>query len=129
MPFDSLCKKKIFKDIPNLENVQINKYANDLFSQVFTGMGGRYTRLRILCEIVEVPLNALQISKKLNLDYKTIIYNLQVLIKNNLILKEGNGYGDLYSPTEIVKSNLPTLYAVIRKVEAKLDAREKIYID
>ncbi len=129
MPFSSLCKKKIFKDISNLENIQINKYADDLFSPVFTGMGGRYTRLRILCEIVEVSLNALQISKKLNLDYKTIIYNLQVLIKNNLIIKEGNGYGDLYSPAEIVKSNLPTLYSVIRKVEAKIDAREKIYID
>ena len=129
MPFSSLCKKKIFKDIPNLEDVQVDKYADDLFSSVFTGMGGRYTRLRILCEIVEVSLNALQIAKKLNLDYKTIIYNLQVLIKNNLIVKEGNGYGDLYSPAEIVTSNLPTLYAVIRKVEAKLDAREKMYID
>lgn len=129
MPFSSLCKKKIFKDIPTLEEIQINKYANDLFSPVFTGMGGRYTRLRILCEIIEVSQNALQISKKLNLDYKTILYNLQVLIKNNLIIKEGNGYGDLYSPAEIVKSNLSTLYAVIRKVEAKLDAREKIYID
>ena len=129
MPFDSLCKKKIFKEIPTFEKIQIDKYADELFSSVFTGMGGRYTRLRILCEIVEVSLNALQISKKLNLDYKTIIYNLQVLIKNNLIIKEGNGYGDVYSPAEIVKSNLPTLYAVIRKVEAKLDAREKTYID
>jgi hypothetical protein len=129
MPFNSLCKEKIFKDVPNLEDIQIDKYANDLFSPVFTGMGGRYTRLRILCEIVEVSLNALQISKKLNLDYKTVIYNLQVLIKNNLIIKEGNGYGDLYSPAEIVKSNLPTLYVVIKKVEAKLDAREKMYID
>mgnify|MGYP000073642302 CR=1 FL=1 len=129
MPFDSLCKKKIFKEIPTFEKIQIDKYADELFSSVFTGMGGRYTRLRILCEIVEVSLNALQISKKLNLDYKTIIYNLQVLIKNNLIIKEGNGYGDVYSPAEIVKSNLPTLYAVIRKVEAKLDRGEKRYID
>ena len=129
MPFDSLCKKKFFKDIPNLENIQIDKFAYELFSSVFTGMGGRYTRLRILCEIVVVSMNALQISKKLNLDYKTILYNVQVLIKNNLIIKEGNGYGDLYSPAELVKSNLPTLYAVIRKVESKLDVREKTYIE
>ena len=129
MPFDSLCKKKFFKDVPNLDNIQIDKFAYELFSSVFTGMGGRYTRLRILCEIVVVSMNALQISKKLKLDYKTILYNLQVLIKNNLIIKEGNGYGDLYSPAEIVKSNLPTLYAVIRKVEAKLDVREKTYIE
>jgi hypothetical protein len=129
LAFSSLCKKKIFKDVPNLDNIKVDKHVDDLFSSVFTGMGGRYTRLRILCEIVETPLNALQISKKLHLDYKTILYNLQVLIKNNLIIKEGNGYGDLYSPAPIVKSNLPTLYAVIRKVEAKLDVREKTYID
>lgn len=129
MPFDLLCKKKIFKDISNFEDVKIDKYADKLFSSIFTGMGGRYTRLRILCEIIDIPMNTLQISKKLNLDYKTISYNIQVLIKNNLIIKEGNGYGDLYSPSEIVKSNLPTLYTVIRKVEAKLDARKKTYIE
>ena len=129
MPFNSLCKKKIFKDVSNLEDIKIDKYADELFSSVFTGMGGRYTRLRILCEIIEVSLNALQISKKLKLDYKTVLYNLQVLIKNNLVIKEGNGYGDLYSPAEIVKLNLPTLYGVIRKVEANLDVREKTYIE
>ena len=128
MPFDSLCKKKIFKDVLNLENIKVDNYVHKLFSSVFTGMGGRYTRLRILCEIIEISLNALQIAKRLNLDYKTITFNLEILEKNNFVIKEGKGYGDLYSPTEIIKSNLPTLYAVIRKVEAKLDNSEKNYI-
>ena len=128
MTFDSLCKKKIFKDVNNLENIKVNTHADELFSLVFTGMGGRYTRLRILCEIVEIPLNARQISLKLNLDYKTVLHNLRILLKNNLVTKEGTGYGDLYFPAELVKQNLPTLYAVIRKVEAKLDRQEKKYI-
>lgn len=89
-------------------------------------LGGRYIRLRILCAIVEISMNSFQISKKLNLDPKTASYNLKILRKNNLVIREGNGYGDLYSPVEIVKSNLPTLYAVIRKVESKLDDWEKI---
>ena len=129
MPFDSLCKNTIFKDVSSYEDIKIDKYAYELFSSVFTGMGGRYTRLRILCAIVEVSMNSFQISKKLNLDPKTVAYNLKILIKNNLVAREGNGYGDLYSPAEIVKSNLPTLYAVIRKVESKLDDWEKNYID
>lgn len=129
MPFDSLCKSKIFKDVSSYEDIKIDKYANELFSSVFTGMGGRYTRLRILCAIVEVSMNSFQISKKLNLDPKTVSYNLKVLQKHNLVAREGDGYGDLYSPAEIVKSNLPTLYAVIRKVESKLDDWEKNYID
>ena len=129
MPFDSLCKNKIFKDVSSYEDIKIDKYVDKLFSSVFTGMGGRYTRLRILCAIVEISMNSFQISKKLNLDPKTVSYNLKVLRKHNLVIREGNGYGDLYSPAEIVKSNLSTLYAVIRKVESKLDDWEKNYID
>lgn len=86
MPFDSLCQKKIFKDVTIYEKIKIDKYADELFSSVFTGMGGRYTGLRILCEIVEITANALQIAKKLKLDYKTVSYNLKVLMRNNLVM-------------------------------------------
>ncbi len=129
MPFDSLCKNKIFKDVPNYEDIKVDKHMNELFSSVFTGMGGRYTRLRRICAITENPINTLELSKKLNLDYKTIQHNIQVLEKNNLIVREGEGYGDMFFPSEIIPSNLPTLYYVIRKVEAKLDKSEKKYID
>ena len=129
MPFDSLCKSKIFKDVPNLEDIKADKHMNELFSSVFTGMGGRYTRLRIICAITEDPANTLELSKKLNLDYKTIQHNIQVLEKNNLIIRKGEGYGDMFFPSEIIPSNLPTLYYVIRKVEKKLDKSEKKYID
>ncbi len=129
MPFDSLCKNIIFKDVPNYEDIKVDKHMKELFSSVFTGMGGRYTRLRIICAITEQPINTLELSKKLNLDYKTIQHNIQVLEKNNLIIREGEGYGDMFFPSEIIPSNLPTLYYVIRKVEAKLDKSEKKYID
>ena len=84
MPFDSLCKSKIFKDVPNLEDIKADKHMNELVSSVFTGTGGRYTRLRIICAITEDPANTLELSKKLNLDYKTIQHNIQVLEKNKL---------------------------------------------
>ncbi len=129
MPFDSLCKNKIFKDLPNFEDIKVDKHMKELFSSVFTGMGGRYTRLRIICAITENPLNKLELSKKLNLDYKTIKHNIEVLEKNSLIVREGTGYGDMFFPSEIIPSNLPPLYYVTRKVEAKLDKSEKKYID
>ena len=88
MPFDSLCKKKIFKNVSGLDDIKVNKHADDLFSSVFTGMGGRYTRLRILCEIIETPLNARQISLNLQLDYKTVHYNLKVLVKKQFCCKK-----------------------------------------
>ena len=129
MPFDSLCKNKIFKDVPNYEDIKVDKHMYEFFSSIFTGMGGRYTRLRIICAITEDPMNTLRLSKKLNLDYKTIQHNIEILEKNNLIVREGTGYGDMFFISEIIPSNLPTLYYLIRKVEAKLDKPEKKYID
>jgi len=129
MPFDSLCRNKIFKDVANYEDIKVDKFMQELFSSVFTGMGGRYTRLRIICAITENPINAQELSKKLSLDYKTIIHSIDVLEKNNLIIREGTGYGDVFFPSDIISSNLPTLYAVIRKVEEKLDKPGKKYIE
>ena len=129
MPFDSLCRNKIFKDVPNYEEIKVDKHMDKIFSSVFTGMSGRYTRLRIICSITEDPMNTREISKKLKLDYKTIQHNIEVLEKNNLITREGEGYGDLFFPSELISSNLPTLYHVIRRVEAKLDKPKKKYID
>jgi len=129
MTFDSLCKNKIFKDVPNYEDIKIDKYVNQIFSSVFTGMSGRYTRLRIICAITGDPLNSMELSKVLDLDYKTIQHNIEVLEKNNLIVRKGEGYGDMFFPSDLITSNLPTLYAVIRKVEAKLDRVKKKYIE
>jgi len=129
MGFSSLCMMKFFKDVAILNEDKLDKFTYELFLSVFTGMGGRYTRLRILCEIVEIPLNTSQISKQLDIDYKTASYNLSVLLKNNLIIKKGTGHIIQYFPAEIVTSNLPTLYAVIRKAEEKLDKSKKNYID
>lgn len=129
MPFDSLCRSKIFKDVANYEDIKVDKHMHELFSSVFTGMGGRYTRLRILCAITENPMNALELSKKLSLDYKSIRHSIEVLEKNDLIIREGEGYGDAFFPSNLITSNLPTLYAVIRKVETKLDRPGKKYIE
>ena len=129
MGFDSLCKNKIFKDVPDLEDIKVDKHMNELFSSIFTGMSGRYTRMRIICAITENPLNTQELARRLDLDYKTIKHNIDVLEKNNLITRHGEGYGDVFFPSELISSNLPTLYSVIRKVEAKLDRPGKKYID
>lgn len=129
MEFDSLCKNRIFKDVQNLEDIEVDKQMAKLFSSIFTGMGGRYTRMRILCAITEVPMNTMELSKNLDMDYKTIKHSIGVMEKNNLVIREGEGYGDMFFPSEIISSNLSTLYYVIRKVEAKLKKSEKKYID
>ena len=129
MPFDSLCKNKIFREVADYDEIKVDPHMNELFTSVFTGMSGRYTRLRIICSITEIPMNTLELSKKLELDYKTIKHNIGVLEKNNLIIRQGAGYGDMFFPSDLISMNLPTLYNVIRKVEDKLDKSEKKYIE
>jgi len=129
LPFDSLCKNKIFREVADYDKIKVDPHMNELFTSVFTGMSGRYTRLRIICSITEIPMNTLELSKKLELDYKTIKHNIGVLEKNNLIIRQGAGYGDMFFPSDLISMNLPTLYKVIRKVEDKLDKSEKKYIE
>ena len=129
MLFDSLCKNKIFREVADYDEIKVVPHMNELFTSVFTGMSGRYTRLRIICAITEIPMNTLELSKKLKLDYKTIKHNIAVLEKNNLIVRQGEGYGDIFFPSDLISMNLPTLYKVIRKVEDKLDKSEKKYIE
>ncbi len=125
MQFDSLCKSKIFKDVPNYDDIKVDKQMKERFSSVFTGMGGRFTRMRIICAITEKPANPNELSKKLELDYKTITHSIDVLEKNDFITRQGEGYGATFFPSNLLTSNLSTLYVVIRKAEAKFDKKKK----
>lgn len=126
---DPLCRNRIFKDVPEYHEIKENPYAKQKFASVFTGMGGRYTRMRILCTLTECPANTQQLANLLDLDYKTIKHNIGVLEKNGFIARTGEGYGDIFSPTEMILSNLPTLYRVIYEVEKKLERLNKKYIE
>ena len=104
-------------------------WCKEKFSTVFTGMGGRFTRLRIICAITEEPKNPNELSKKIELDYKTVIHNIGVLEKNGFVTKDGNGYGATFFPSILLTTNLSTLYVVIRKVEAKFDRKKSVQIE
>ena len=41
-------------------------------------------------------MNANQLAETLGMDYKTVRHHLSVLLKNRLILGEGEGYGIMY---------------------------------
>jgi len=41
-------------------------------------------------------MNANQLADTLRMDYKTVRHHLGVLLKNRLILGEGEGYGTMY---------------------------------
>jgi len=126
MPSKFNVKELSSKEYP-LDEKNIDPYAKKLFSQIFTGMQGRYTRMKIIKSLVDEPSNVNQLSEKLDYDYKTIQRNIKILKENQIIEKTGTGYGDLYFVSDLLMKNLGALNAVLNKVDKKL-SRKKTYI-
>jgi len=60
---------------------------------------GGVNRGRIITEIFKRPQNAHELSKSLNLEYKTVRHHLKVLEENNLLTHVGKKYGCVYFPS------------------------------
>lgn len=103
-------------------------YMEKRLSEVFTGMHGKYTRMKIILTLAKTPMNTLQLSKKLGYEYKAIQRNLRILEENNFVESSGGGYGNVFFLSELLLGNLSILLEVIEKVDKRL-ASKKIYID
>jgi DNA-binding transcriptional ArsR family regulator len=60
------------------------------------------------------PMNAHQLSKELDMDYKTVRHHLEVLEKNGLVERLGGDYGAVYAPSEILQKNWDLLIEVAK---------------
>ncbi len=56
-------------------------------------------RARILVILSKTPLNPLALAKALSIDYKTALFHLEKLQKQQLVVKKGDGYGAVYAST------------------------------
>ncbi|WP_148678555.1 ArsR/SmtB family transcription factor [Thermoproteus uzoniensis] len=72
---------------------------------VLLGTRGGPARLKILARLKERPMNAHQLSKELDMDYKTARHHLEVLEKNGLVERLGEGYGAVYALSEPLQRN------------------------
>jgi PAS domain S-box-containing protein len=69
---------------------------NKLLYYLIEGTRGGKTRAIILRHLAEKSYNANQLSRALNMDYKTIRHHLEVLIKYGIIMRNHEGHSDLY---------------------------------
>ena len=76
----------------------------DYFEQtvywLMAGSKGASNRLRIIEVLEKKPMNLNELSKKVNLNYKTVQHHIDLLIENNLLVKMGNKYGQVYFLSE-----------------------------
>ncbi|MGZ7116824.1 MAG: ArsR/SmtB family transcription factor [Methanobacterium sp.] len=81
------------------------KYMEKLLWWLITGKRGGINRARIIKKLNDRPYNANQLSKELNLDYKTIRHHIRVLVENKIIRPSGDEYSKLYFLTHEMEEN------------------------
>ncbi len=101
-------------------------YIRKRLMQVFTGMQGRYTRLKIIKRLHEDPRNVNQLADELGLSYKTVEHNINVLEKNNMIDRVGEKYGAIFFLSTLLEDNLDMVDDIVKDLEKKFNSK-KVY--
>lgn len=91
------------------------QHTRILFLSVFPGSKGCVNRVKIVLQLKQTPLNANQLSKRLELDYKVVERHLKILERHNLVAKVGYRYGTIYILTPILESNFDLFNEVVDK--------------
>jgi predicted transcriptional regulator len=92
-------------------------YAKRLLWFVFAGSRGGANRLRLVQAIRQTPLNANQLAKELDLDYKAIIHHVEVLEKNNIISRIGEKYNVTFFVSAFLEANMDSFLEIAQKLE------------
>jgi predicted transcriptional regulator len=92
-------------------------YAKRLLWFVFMGSKGGLNRIRFITLIRNKPLNANQIAKEMNLDYKAVQHHVGVLEKNNMITRVGDKYGATFFISTFLEVNLEVFDEIVSKLE------------
>ncbi|TLX93820.1 MAG: winged helix-turn-helix transcriptional regulator [Thaumarchaeota archaeon] len=95
----------------------LDPYAKRLLWFVFMGSKGGLNRIRLVSAIRKNPLNANQLAKELDLDYKAIQHHIGVLEKNNLITRIGDKYGVTFFISTFLEVNLDVFDEIVTKLE------------
>ncbi len=87
-----------------VKGLYMSLIKNVLYWLLANSLGG-FSRGKILEELFKKPQNANELSKNINLEYKTVRYHLKVLEENKLITSVGEKYGKTYFPSEQLEQN------------------------
>ena len=92
-----------------------------LLGWLIAGTRGGPTRAEIIRVLKEMPQNANQLAKILEMDYRTIRHHLTILQKNRIITSAGEGYGTTYFLSPTMEEN----YALFEEILKKIWKKEK----
>ncbi len=85
---------------------------------VLLGTKGSENRIKIIQKIKEKPYNINQLSKELNLNYRTVKHHITKLKEVNLIESYGEKYGKLYFLSDLMSEHYDEFMELLRSTEA-----------
>jgi DNA-binding transcriptional ArsR family regulator len=83
------------------------------------GKRGGINRARIIQKLKNRPYNAHQLSKELDLDYKTVRHHIKILEENKVIKPTGDSYSKLYFLEDEVERNYDTFKEIWEQINEK----------
>lgn len=86
-----------------------------------SGERGGANRARILVALRDRSRNANQLATSLRLDYSTIRYHLDHLLKHDIVEQLDEGYGVDFTPVDEVLDHWPTVERIIEETHAESD--------
>ena len=64
-------------------------------------------------------MNANELAKAIDMDYKTIRHHLKVLDKNSLVTSMGEGYAKMYFISELMEQDIECFYEIWEQIGKK----------
>jgi len=102
---------KIRLDLNNQQDKHMIQFA-------FMTTKGNLNRVRLISILKNEPLNAHQLTKRLEINYKAVQHHINFLERNKLVSKIGTKYGAVYFPSTLLKENM-TVFNEISKTVLK----------
>jgi len=94
----------------------VMKTLKQKLSYLILGQKGGRKRMQIIDLLVERPYNLHQLSKVMDINYRTVRHHVDVLIRNEILSSSKTGtYGEVFFLTHDMESNMDIYHDVIKK--------------
>lgn len=96
----------------NLSVTDFQSSFKRLLWWIFISTRGGEMRIKIIRSLIEGPKNANRLSSSLGVNYRTVEHHMKVLLSNNLVMVQGDGYGKVYFPGPVLINNIKILQEI-----------------